>query len=58
MSRIETNFDDLIILYVEDEDGARENMMYYLTNSFKSVYSASNGYDGLETFKKADLSIS
>lgn len=52
---------NLTILYVEDEDGTRKNLMYYLENSFKKVYSASNGKEGLEIFRQEpsiDLVIS
>jgi len=48
---------NLTILYVEDEDGARENLMYYLEHSFKKVYSASDGSIGLELFKNHLSSI-
>jgi len=53
--------EDLVILYVEDEEGAKENLMFYLKNSFKKVYTASDGKDGLEVFQKhsdIDLVIS
>jgi|GEM_PF-531876 len=55
------NFENLSILYVEDEEGTRENLLYYLENSFNKVVVATNGKEALERFAKEpeiDLVIS
>jgi len=55
------NFKTLTILYVDDDKGTRDNLLFYLKNSFKNVYTASNGIEGVELFKKEpsiDLVIS
>ena len=55
------NLDKLTILYVEDDIGTRENLLFYLQNSYKKVFTAADGAEGLELFKKEpsiDLIIS
>lgn len=36
----------MTILYVEDDEGTRNNLFYYLNNSFQKVLLASNGLEG------------
>jgi len=45
------NLENISILYVEDEIGTRENLLFYLENSFKKVLTAGNGVEALEVFK-------
>ena len=55
------NFENLYVLYVEDEEGTRNNLLYYLENSFNKVVVATNGIEALERFAKEpeiDLVIS
>lgn len=55
------NFENLSILYVEDEEGTRDHLLYYLENSFKKVWVATTGTEGLALFQKEptiDLVIS
>lgn len=55
------NFENLSILYVEDEEGTRDHLLYYLENSFKKVFVGMNGMEGLALFQKEptiDLVIS
>ncbi len=55
------NLDKLSILYVEDDVGTRENLLFYLQHSCKKVFTAADGAEGLELFKKEpsiDLVIS
>ncbi len=40
------------ILYVEDEDYIRSNMVRSLERRVKKIYSAANGLEGLESFKR------
>jgi len=40
------------LLLVEDEDALRQSMIHYLSKLFKTVYSASNGEEGLIEFHK------
>lgn len=40
------------ILYVEDDEIARENGIEYLENYFEHIYEASNGLEGLAMFDK------
>lgn len=40
------------ILYVEDDDVARENGVEYLENYFNSIYEASNALDALKIYEK------
>ena len=42
----------LTILYVEDDDTIRNELSQLLSNFFKTVYSAVDGKDGIEVFKK------
>jgi len=42
----------LSVLYVEDEVAIREGFCRTLRQHFKETYSASNGLDGLEIYKK------
>jgi len=51
---------DIIVLYVEDEQTIREEMVEILELDFNHVYVASNGVEGLEMFLKhhPDLIIS
>ncbi|WP_083834381.1 response regulator [Sulfurospirillum barnesii] len=45
------NLENLSILYVEDEEGTRNNLRYYLENSFKKVFVATTGEEGLMLFQ-------
>lgn len=49
-----------IILYVEDEDVIRREMIEILSLDFENIYVAKNGKEGLEMYKKynPDLVIS
>ncbi len=51
---------DVIVLYVEDEQTIREDMVEILELDFNHIYVASNGAEGLEMFLKhhPDLIIS
>jgi len=40
------------VLYVEDDDIARENGIEYLENYFDTIYDASNGLDALSLYEK------
>lgn len=50
---------EVSILYVEDDDNVRENIVRFLKRRFNTVYSVSNGKKGLELFKekKPDMVI-
>ena len=52
--------DNLTLLYVEDEQSIREEMLEILELDFDSIYVAKNGQEGLEIFKekRPDLIIS
>ncbi len=41
----------LSVLYVEDDEGTREHLHFYLSASFKSVFIAKDGAQGLALFK-------
>lgn len=43
---------ELVVLYVEDEQDVRYHMMGILQLLFKEIYSAKDGYEGLELFNK------
>jgi len=43
---------DIKVLYVEDDDIARENGIEYLENYFDTIYDASNGLDALSLYEK------
>jgi len=51
---------DITILYVEDEDEIREELLEILSLDFDNILTATNGEEGLELFKQhqADLVIS
>jgi len=52
--------DQSVLLYVEDEEHIREEMLEILELDFDKVYTAKNGQEGLEIYKKCepDLVIS
>lgn len=52
--------DNISILYVEDEDEIREELLEILSLDFDTILVASNGEEGLELFKqhRPDLVIS
>lgn len=43
------------ILYLEDEENIRKNILQILKFIFKDVFEASNGIDGLEIFKNNQI---
>ena len=45
------------ILYIEDDDITRENISSYLKRQCKNLYTANNGLEGLELFKKHEPEI-
>jgi len=51
---------NLTVLYVEDEEETREQLYFYLDNSFKKVFMAKNGLEGLDIYhnNKIDIIIS
>ena len=51
---------EAVLLYVEDNESIREEMLEILKLKFENIYVASNGRDGLELYKKynPDLVIS
>lgn len=51
---------NLTVLYVEDEEETREHLYFYLDNSFKKVFMAKNGLEGLDIYhnNKIDIIIS
>ena len=51
-NKIKTYLDDITILFVDDEDGVRSSYETLLGMWAKKSYSASNGQEGLEVFKK------
>jgi len=44
--------DDLTLLYVEDDDGLREQFVRILKNKFRHIIEASNGIEALEMYEK------
>lgn len=44
--------ENIKLLYVEDDDIARENAIEYLENYFDSIYEASNAIDALKLYKE------
>lgn len=51
---------EISVLYVEDDDNTREELVFFLENKVKKLYVAKNGQEGLELFEKyqPDLIIS
>ena len=47
----------LHVLYVEDDDVARENGIEYLENYFDHVYAAANAFEGLKLYREIDPDI-
>ena len=47
------NLKEQIVLFVEDEELAREKLAKYLSKLFKKVITASNGLDGFEKFQQS-----
>ena len=43
------------VLFVEDEELAREKLAKLLSKLFKEVISASNGLEGLEKYEKSKI---
>ena len=55
----DSDFRDIAILYVEDDEFLRENVMEFLKMRFSRVFSAGDGEEGLDVFrmKSPDLVI-
>ena len=45
----------MTLLYVEDDDNAREELEYFLEKKVLKLIVAKNGQEGLELFKKHNL---
>ncbi len=60
LQQLREDFCKINVLYVEDEEGVREETLIFLNRIFENITSAVNGQDGLELFKKNsyDLVIS
>ncbi len=52
MNKVKSYINDLSILFIDDEDGVRESYDTLLNMWAKKAYSASNGKEGLELYKK------
>lgn len=53
MNRINKElFEDLTVLYVEDDEMTSEEVSFFLSKYVKTLYVASNGEEGFELFKK------
>ncbi len=53
MNRLEdVNFDDIVFLYVEDDDVIRRAVSIYVKRHIKNFHEACNGAEGLEKYKK------
>ncbi len=55
MNKLQQLCEDLIsinVLYVEDEEGVREETLIFLKRIFKNITSAVNGQEGLDFFQK------
>ncbi len=48
---------NLHVLYVEDDDVARENGIEYLENYFEHIYSASDAFEGLKLYREVHPEI-
>ncbi len=44
--------ENIKLLYVEDDEIARENAVEYLENYFNTIYEASNAIDALKLYKE------
>ncbi len=47
----------LNVLYVEDEEGVREETLIFLSRIFKNITPAVNGQEGLEFFKNNEYEL-
>ena len=56
---MESNFLNLTLLYVEDDEIIRQNAVEYLSDYFQEVYQAKDGLDALEVYRerKPDIII-
>lgn len=54
------NVKEISVLYVEDDDNTREELVFFLENKVKKLYVAKNGQEGFDLFEKyqPDLIIS
>jgi PAS domain S-box-containing protein len=48
---------DMVLLYVEDNDDAREMFQIILEMFFDTIHTARDGYEGLETFKSHSIDL-
>ncbi len=46
------NVKEITLLYVEDDDNTREELVFFLENKVKKLYIAKNGQEGFELFEK------
>ncbi len=52
LQQLREDLSSLNVLYVEDEEGVREETLIFLKRIFKNITSAVNGQEGLDFFKK------
>lgn len=57
LQQLRQDFNLLNVLYVEDEDGVREETLLFLKRIFKKIDSAVDGEEGLELFKKGNYDL-
>ena len=46
------NVEKISVLYVEDDDITREELVFFLENKVRELYVAKNGQEGFELFEK------
>ncbi|MEA3522885.1 MAG: response regulator [Campylobacterota bacterium] len=52
LQQLREDFSNIKVLYVEDEEGVREETLIFLKRIFTHIISAVNGEEGLDFFKK------
>ncbi len=57
LQQLRQDFNSVNVLYVEDEDGVREETLLFLNRIFENIDSAINGQEGLELFKKGNYHL-
>lgn len=57
LQQLHQDFNLVNVLYVEDEEGVREETLLFLKRIFANIDSAVNGEEGLELFKEGNYDL-
>jgi len=57
LQQLRQDFHSINVLYVEDENGVREETLLFLNRIFDNIDTAKNGEEGLDLFQKGNYDL-